>query len=270
MELKRVSLVLADISGYTRFMNLHSMSLLHAETIITELLEAVIDKAEHPLTLSKLEGDATFLYAESGDDEAAATRDVLRQVASFFEVFKAKMHALMECDGCICDACRNMGQLKLKAFLHHGEVAVKKIRQFEELAGADVILIHRLMKNTVPAKEYILLTQKFFELSGGLAEQTPEARTEDCEGIGPVPVVVYYPVGDEAPLPARPVPAPPQPGTEFYAFANRTNGHAMRRLLGLKPRSNFAHLPDEKISFWDYWVTGLVAQIRAASAQKNK
>ena len=63
MELKRVVLVLADISGYTRFMKIHTMSLLHAETIITELLEAVLDHAEFPLTLSKLEGDAAFMYA---------------------------------------------------------------------------------------------------------------------------------------------------------------------------------------------------------------
>jgi len=39
------------------------MSLLHAEAIISDLLEAVIDHAEYPLTLSKLEGDAVFLYA---------------------------------------------------------------------------------------------------------------------------------------------------------------------------------------------------------------
>lgn len=43
MEIKRVALVLVDISGYTRFMKLHAMSLLHVESIITELLEAVID-----------------------------------------------------------------------------------------------------------------------------------------------------------------------------------------------------------------------------------
>jgi len=38
---------------------------------------------------------------------------------------------------------------------------IKKIRQFEELAGEPVILIHRLLKNTIQAKEYILLTQAF-------------------------------------------------------------------------------------------------------------
>ena len=49
MELKRVCLVLADISGYTRFTRMHFTSLLHAEEIITELLEAVIQAAAFPL-----------------------------------------------------------------------------------------------------------------------------------------------------------------------------------------------------------------------------
>jgi len=60
MEIQRVVMVLADISGYTCFMKLHIGSLLHAEFIIAELLEAVIDHTEYPLTLSKIEGDAAF------------------------------------------------------------------------------------------------------------------------------------------------------------------------------------------------------------------
>ena len=61
MEIKEVSLVLADISGYTEFVQAHRTALLHAEQIITDLLEAVIDSAEYPLTLNKLEGDAVLL-----------------------------------------------------------------------------------------------------------------------------------------------------------------------------------------------------------------
>src|SRR5690349_7142089 len=77
MELKKAALVLADISGYTRFMRNHKTTLLHAEGIITQLLESVIDKAEFPLTISKLEGDAVFMYAFCPDDDQ---RDVARDV----------------------------------------------------------------------------------------------------------------------------------------------------------------------------------------------
>ena len=68
--LRPVALVLADIGGYTRFMRLHALSVVQAEEIVTELLEALIDRAEHPLRLNKFEGDAAFLtpsYRPAGD-----------------------------------------------------------------------------------------------------------------------------------------------------------------------------------------------------------
>jgi hypothetical protein len=43
---------------------IHRVSLLHAEEIITELIEAVIDAAGFPLILNRL--DAAFLYALKG------------------------------------------------------------------------------------------------------------------------------------------------------------------------------------------------------------
>ncbi|MBI3167836.1 MAG: DUF2652 domain-containing protein, partial [Chloroflexi bacterium] len=69
METKKVALVIVDISGYTQFIRSEKTSAVHAEEIIFDLLEAVIDKAAYPLTLNKLEGDAAFLYAELKDDE---------------------------------------------------------------------------------------------------------------------------------------------------------------------------------------------------------
>src|SRR5262245_28281799 len=119
MEIKRLALVLVDISGYTRFMKRHSMDLLHAEAIITELLEVVIDHAEYPLTLSKLEGDAAFLYATLEDEHQApaAAQDILKQVTAFLEAFQTKERALIASAGCRCAACDNIAELKLKAFL---------------------------------------------------------------------------------------------------------------------------------------------------------
>jgi len=269
MELKRVALVMADISGYTRFIKIHTMSLLHAEVIITDLLEAVIDHAEFPLTLSKLEGDAVFLYATLDDDRQAATaaQDILRQVTAFFEAFHAKARALIACDTCRCEGCNHIGELRLKAFLHMGEAAFKKIRQFEELAGEDVILIHRLLKNTIPAKEYILLTEQFYALSGGIGDSPLEARTEEAEGLGPVGVRVYYPAGDAAPLPPRPAPAPPSPdNAEIWALANRFNDYAVKRALGRVEQPRFNHLPNVKLSpasLLGYFVVGISNNVAA-------
>ena len=240
MDIKPVSMVLADISGYTSFMRHHSTSLLHAEQIITDLLETVIDSAEFPLSLSKLEGDAIFFYAVTDSNKEAATRDIARQVVSFFQAFKIKEQTLISHSICTCDACTNIDHLELKAILHYGEVAIKRIRQFEELAGEDVIIAHRLLKNTVSSNEYIMMSREFYELSGGLLGQEPEVRSEDCEGIGKVDVMVYYPKDYELEVP----PLPPPSQLAKIGQLVRVQGHAILRNLGLKRKRAFSNLPD--------------------------
>jgi hypothetical protein len=214
MELRNAALVLSDISGYTNFLQLHSMSLLHAEKIVTELMEAVIDASSHPLTLNKLEGDALLFYAvaENADDPSELSelcRDVLKQSLAFFDAFRTTADSLIGCNICPCDACRQVDELQLKSFLHFGEVAVKQVRTFEELAGQVVIVTHRLAKNSIPSDEYLLLTDTFYETAFGAGESediTFENRTENCEGIGPVPIKVYYPNPAPPPSPRKLLP----------------------------------------------------------------
>lgn len=200
MQAKHLALVIADIGGYTKFIRFHKTALLHAQEIISQLLETVIDRASHPLVLNKLEGDAALMYAEMGDDALAAARDVSRQVAAFFAAFHAKARALSEDRAnCPCDACQHILELRLKAVLHHGEVAIRKIRQFEELTGEDVILAHRLLKNSVGEPEYILMSASFHRLAGDLAGFRSEAGMESYEELGRIDTVVFAPSRPVAP-----------------------------------------------------------------------
>jgi len=121
-----------------------------------------------------------------------------------------------------------------------------------------VIVVHRLLKNTVPSNEYVLMTQAFYDLSGGFPGRTPEARVEECEGFGPMAVQVYYKEGAR-PLPPRPVPTPPIPGTAYGNTSIRWSAYAVARVLG-RSRNNFSHLPDARLTLadlWEYFVTGL-------------
>jgi len=193
MRLTHAVLVLADISGYTDFITNREVSLLHAEQIITDLLESMIDRTEHPLILNKLEGDAAFLYAETGDDRTTAVRDVLTQVRMLFSAFEERLEKIrVERSHCGCDACANVSRLKLKAFAHCGEIAVKQVRQFEELAGEDVILVHRLMKNHLDEREYVLLSEA---ITGAWPPTTNYGRRhrESFEGMGELALTVLSP-----------------------------------------------------------------------------
>ena len=50
---------------------------------------------------------------------------------------------------CGCDACAAIGSLGLKFIAHYGSYVIEYEGDREDLAGPDVILVHRLLKNTI-------------------------------------------------------------------------------------------------------------------------
>ena len=248
MKLRHAALVIVDISGYTQFIRQRNLSLLHAEEIISQLLESVIDKAEYPLILNKLEGDAAFLYALWDGNHAQAAQDILQQVLAFFPAFRHKAAELShDTSYCDCDACTHISRLKLKAFLHHGEVVLKKIRQFEELAGDNVILIHRLLKNGVDANEYLLMTESFSTLTDDIPEFKKESRAEEYDGEEPIKVDVFYPPTFVTPLEVKP--SASRKVSMFGAQIQRL----FTRTFGASRTDDFKHIPNEKVGFFAYF-----------------
>ena len=79
-----VFLIITDISGYTSFMVAHRTALVHGQLIISELTKAIIKHVEIPLEISKLEGDAVFLYAVV--DDPRSRDDLPRQIGRKLEV----------------------------------------------------------------------------------------------------------------------------------------------------------------------------------------
>jgi len=188
-------LVLADISGFTKFMKLHAITVAHAKQIIVKLLEAIIQTAMPPLKLIELEGDAVFFYAACYRDETELDQHIAAvkmQILGFFQSFYREMLKLTELQLCVCEACVSVKDLRLKIVLHAGEVAVEQIQAFEKLFGIDVIVAHRLLKNSIPAKEYILMTTPVQQRLGDFHALTPEKRQENYDDIGKVEYFVYY------------------------------------------------------------------------------
>jgi len=191
-------IVIVDISGYTGFVRLHRTAAAHAEQVITDLMESVLDVHGPPLILDKLLGDAAVFYGpDTGGGGASA---IAAQVLRFFDAFNKSEAVLVSCNLCVCDACQQMDQLRLKVILHHGELIVKEMGGRTELAGPDIILAHRLLKNNVEGDEYILMTQAFHDRAGDLEGMPPHRGQEDTD-IGPVDVVVFYPNYGNRPLP---------------------------------------------------------------------
>lgn len=204
MQLSPVFLVLLDISGYTRFTRLHRTSSLHAEKIIGELLESVLANASHPLVIHELLGDEVTFFVASDANEAIAI-EVRRQVAAIFQAFRDREAQLIsECSLCTCEACATVGKLRLKAILHFGQAVLGQVGAFRKLSGEDVILVHRLLKNSVPASEYVLETEAFHRIAGPSPFGRAEGRMEHPEDLEPAKVHVAYPFDDaEVSLPAQ-------------------------------------------------------------------
>jgi hypothetical protein len=186
-------LLVADISGFTQFMRMHALSTSHSRMIIVHLLNTIVQSTRLPLLVAELEGDAVFFYAtaENGDIERVAEQ-VKEQIPRMFLAFQRERDELLKRPSCPCEACSSIGNLRLKQVVHTGEVAFARIDRFEKLFGLDVIVVHRMLKNSVPAKEYLMLSDPAYNTFHGFYDQQPERRVEEFEGVGPVETVVFY------------------------------------------------------------------------------
>ncbi|AEI62020.1 DUF2652 domain-containing protein [Corallococcus macrosporus] len=178
MAIEKALLLIADIGGYTRFMSHHRFSLAHAQETVAQLLEAVID-ASGPLKLAKLEGDAAFFYAVGDDFPTFA-----RQVADIRRAFLARREQFVVDRMCKCDGCMQVSALTLKFVAHAGEVAFQRVKHLTELAGVDVILVHRMLKNDVPVTEYVLMTDTVHQRLEPELRQHTLGLEHDFEGMG--------------------------------------------------------------------------------------
>ena len=140
-------LLLADITGYTQYMG--ETELTHAQDVVADLLETIVDSVEPVFQLSKLEGDAAFAYAEAHSTNPSMMMDTIE---SAYFAFQRRLRDIGHSTTCECNACIRIPDLDLKFFVHDGEFVKRHIARSEELQGPDVILVHRLAKGTSGAR----------------------------------------------------------------------------------------------------------------------
>ncbi len=194
--MKDVVLILLDISGYTRFMVDNRETLVHSQVILGELMTAIVQNVKIPLQVAKLEGDAVFLYIEKPADPAQWADMQARigeELLLFLDVFRQKLDELVRSSACKCGACKGIDQLRLKIIVHSGRIVLVAIDRFVELSGEDVIVAHRLLKNSVQQREYILVTEAAArDLT--LPESLPfSPLDESYPDLGDIRTRVYFP-----------------------------------------------------------------------------
>lgn len=153
-------LLLADISGYTAFLN--GVSQAHGEDfsagipagyeVLGALLDAVVDGVQPAFEIAKLEGDAVFAVApaEGLDGQGEAVLDRLRAVYRAFSVVREDRRR--SASDHICTACPVVANLNLKMVLHRGQAVRQTVGSNPELLGPAVNVAHRLLKNSIQSR----------------------------------------------------------------------------------------------------------------------
>jgi hypothetical protein len=142
------TLVIADITGYTAFLS--GSELEHAQDSLGSLLNLLLRETKAPLKVANLEGDAVFTYAVEGSFLQGQT--LVEAIEQTYVVFRRALRQMVLNTSCRCNACKNIPNLDLKFFVHHGEFGLQKLGSRVDLVGTDVTLLHRLAKNTITEK----------------------------------------------------------------------------------------------------------------------
>ena len=184
-------LVIADISGYTNL--IVASEIEHAQDALRDLIQAVVGQLRPQFRLAKLEGDAAFAYSVTDQLDGQQLMDTLE--GAYF-VFRRRLDAIGRATTCDCNACLRLPSLNLKILAHYGTFVRERVFGTEELTGTDVILVHRLLKNSVTSDlnlpAYLLQTDACIRAAGvdplalGLVE-----HDEQVDGIGSVRTWVH-------------------------------------------------------------------------------
>jgi hypothetical protein len=149
-------ILIPDISGFTKYIT--AADLQHSQVTIALLLESILDNNKLGLQVSEIEGDAILFYSFKEDFTG---EEIFEQCISMHQAFHQQLNEIIKKD-CSCEACLLLKNLGLKFILHYGEMGSVMINNTCKLFGSEVIVAHRLLKNELTFREYILATENFY------------------------------------------------------------------------------------------------------------
>lgn len=158
--------LLADVSGYTSF--IQDNELQHAQEVMGNLLNLIVDELTPATKLIEIEGDAVFVYAPA--DRFPRGETLVELIEATYGRFRGGLLEMQRATTCACNACRSIPDLDLKFVTSFGEFALQEVAGNRKPVGSTVNLAHRLLKNSVAEKTgwpaYALLTDACLQQLG--------------------------------------------------------------------------------------------------------
>lgn len=143
-----------DLGGFTKFVT--ETEIRHSQHIVKELLELLVDANAIGLKVSEFEGDAVLFYRAG---QAPTLQDLVQQAKAMYVALHGYLKKFELTNVCPCGACSSAPGITLKMVAHFGTAGTMKVKQHSKFIGKDIIVAHRLLKNSVDVVEYLLVTQ---------------------------------------------------------------------------------------------------------------
>lgn len=183
-------IVIPDIRGYTNFISFSGQSLGHAQHIVSELLTAVVASAADVLQVSQPEGDSVLLYSAT-HRRRRDRRKIAISIMKILAAFYRRKQELIGQTECSCNACKGLPDLEIKVVVHKGTVYQSQTVGFPQLVGLPVIVAHRLLKNSVSSRRYVLLTRDVADILELPFAAGARQDVETYEDLGRIETCVY-------------------------------------------------------------------------------
>jgi len=145
-----------DITGFTQF--IANTDISFSKTFIPGLLRRLINANIIKMSVGEIEGDAIFFYRTG---RLPSIKHVSKQCQFLFETFYSYLSSIKNEDADNYEKYLSNNKLGLKIIIHFGHISAANIKGRTKLIGEDVIITHKLLKNSIQEYEYILLTENY-------------------------------------------------------------------------------------------------------------
>ena len=108
------------------------------------------------MTVSEFEGDAVLFYRNGAPP---SLEQLVQQARKMYLDFHTRLKKFEYARICQCGACAGVGGITLKMVAHFGSAGTMQMKDHVKFIGKDIIIAHRLLKNSVAVPEYLLVTQ---------------------------------------------------------------------------------------------------------------
>ena len=128
--------------------------------IIPPLIRTIINSNNLKMSVGEIEGDAVVFYRFGS---LPTLNDLVTQCHEFYTKFNEQLFTLLEEYGDDFQKRISSNKLSLKVVVHAANIFSTQIEGITKLIGEDMVLVHKLLKNSVEAPEYLLLTDKLLD-----------------------------------------------------------------------------------------------------------